>query len=276
MEHRAVRRSGADPVFRGCALDRGVRQALFQNAYRHAVATAVHRLVTMREARRRGLGTSARYRSSSENRNSSRRIDCSSAIIVRRGSSGHDANRANPPSSNCELNSLSGSANSSPECFCAIARAAEALKRSAPLKKWSHEISCPRIVLRTRSRTNSVTGVELRHLSKNPRCRDRGRPVRNPAKSRSRFDDPIMVDGAGASFHPRVGRDRAAEPNGHGSSARRLSRVDHQAPGLNQRSLEFRRRLKQSDLLRADMGSLLRYRAAHEQNQRHQQNSDCS
>src|ERR1700747_3785570 len=46
--------------------------------------------------------------------------------------------------------------------------------------------------------------VELRHLSKNARCRDRGQPVRNSAKSPGRFDDPVMVDGAGASFHPRV------------------------------------------------------------------------
>src|SRR5713101_1453272 len=38
-----------------------------------------------------GLGTSARYRFSSENRNSSCRIDCSSASIVRRCSSGHDS-----------------------------------------------------------------------------------------------------------------------------------------------------------------------------------------
>ena len=45
----------------------------------------------MREARRGGLGTSARYRFSSENRNSSCRIDCSSASIVRRCSSGHDS-----------------------------------------------------------------------------------------------------------------------------------------------------------------------------------------
>src|SRR5271163_4064937 len=105
-----------------------------------------------------GLGTSARYRFSSENRDTSPRIDWSSAIIVRRGSNGHDANRANPPSSKYELNSLSGSANSSAECFSAIARAAEALKDSAPLKKSSHELSCPRIVLKTRSRANSVTG----------------------------------------------------------------------------------------------------------------------
>jgi hypothetical protein len=35
--------------------------------------------------------------------------------------SGHDSIRANPPSSKCELNSLSGSANSSAECFCAVA-----------------------------------------------------------------------------------------------------------------------------------------------------------
>jgi hypothetical protein len=43
--------------------------------------------------------------------------------------------RANPPSFKCDLNSLSGSANSPAECFCAIARAAGALKHSAPLKK---------------------------------------------------------------------------------------------------------------------------------------------
>jgi hypothetical protein len=97
---------------------------------------------TMREARRGGLGTSARYRFSSENRNSSSRIDCSSASIVGRCSSGHDSIRANPPSSKCELNSLSGSANSSAECFCAVARVAEALRHSAPLKKSSHDLSC--------------------------------------------------------------------------------------------------------------------------------------
>ncbi len=96
---------------------------------------------TMREARRGGLGTSARYRFSSENRNSSCRIDCSSASSVRRCSSGHDSIRANPPSSKCELNSLSGSANSSAECFCAVARVAEALRHSAPLKKSSHDLS---------------------------------------------------------------------------------------------------------------------------------------
>src|ERR1700686_698583 len=101
--------------------------------------------VTMRQAHREGLGTSARYRFSSENSNSSRRIDSDSASIVRRGSSGHDANRATPPSCRSELNSLSGSVNSSAECFSAIARAAEALKRSVPLKKSSHEVSCPRI-----------------------------------------------------------------------------------------------------------------------------------
>jgi hypothetical protein len=39
---------------------------------------------------------------------------------------------------------------------------------------------------------------------------------------------------------------------------------------------EFKRRLMQSGLLSADMGSLLRYRATHEQNERHQQNRDCS
>jgi hypothetical protein len=92
----------------------------------------------MREARSGGPGISARYRFSSENTNLSRRIVCSSASIVRLGSSGHDANRANPPSSKCELNSLSGAASSSAECFCAISRATEALKHSAPLKKSSH------------------------------------------------------------------------------------------------------------------------------------------
>src|SRR5271166_2106080 len=98
-----------------------------------------------REAPGGELGTSARYRFSSENRGTSPRRDWSSAIIVRRGSNGHDANRANPPSSNCELKSLSGSANSSAECFCAIALAAEALDHSALLKKSSHELSSPRI-----------------------------------------------------------------------------------------------------------------------------------
>src|SRR5882757_9584650 len=46
--------------------------------------------------------------------------------------------------------------------------------------------------------------IELRHLNKNPRCRDRGQPVRYPAKSPGRFDDSIVVDGAGASFELRV------------------------------------------------------------------------
>ena len=45
---------------------------------------------------------------------------------------------------------------------------------------------------------------------------------------------------------------------------------------LFEQSREFRRHLKRSGLLPADMGSLLRYRAAHEQNERHQQNPDCS
>lgn len=114
--------------------------------------------VTMREARRVDLGTSVRYRFSSENRNSSRRIDWSSAIIVRRGSSGHDSSWANPPCSKCELNSLIGSANSVAECFCAIIRAAEARRHSAPLKNSSHDLSCRRIASNTRSRANSVTG----------------------------------------------------------------------------------------------------------------------
>src|SRR6202007_549685 len=93
---------------------------------------------SMREARPGRLGTSARYRFSSENSNSSRRIDSDSASIVRRGSGGRDANRATPASCRSELNSLSGSVNSSAECFSAIARAEEGLKRSAPLKKSSH------------------------------------------------------------------------------------------------------------------------------------------
>src|SRR5580704_1320955 len=105
--------------------------------------------VTMRAACEAELGTFARYLFSSENRLSSPRIDWSSAIIVRRGSNGHDANRANPPSSNSELKSLSGSANSPAECFSAIARAAEALDHSGLLKKSSHDLRCPRIALKT-------------------------------------------------------------------------------------------------------------------------------
>jgi hypothetical protein len=47
-------------------------------------------------------------------------------------------------------------------------------------------------------------------------------------------------------------------------------------PDLFGQSREFRRRLTQSGLLAANTGSLLRYRAAHEQNERHQQHRNCS
>src|SRR5580698_8898932 len=67
----------------------------------------------------------------------------------------------------------------------------------------------PRLKLPTNRVEDALTRklryrIELRHLNKNPRGRERGQPVRNSAKSPGRFDDPIVVDGAGASFHPRI------------------------------------------------------------------------
>src|ERR1700722_18202617 len=46
--------------------------------------------------------------------------------------------------------------------------------------------------------------VELWQLSMNSRCRDRGQQIHYPAKSPGRFDDAIMIDGAGTSLHPCV------------------------------------------------------------------------
>src|ERR1700691_2767355 len=48
------------------------------------------------------------------------------------------------------------------------------------------------------------SGVELRHSSDDPRCRDEGQSVRNTAKSTGRLDDTVVEDGAGASFQSRV------------------------------------------------------------------------
>jgi len=53
---------------------------------------------------------------------------------------------------------VDGSANHQLSVCPRSARAAEALNHSALLKKSSHEPSCPRIALKTRSRANSVTG----------------------------------------------------------------------------------------------------------------------